>query len=929
MLSIIDKKCMGMQNPVGIRPARPEFSWIIDSDMHDTVQETYQIQVRSLDGTLVWDSGSCSSGICSAVFYDGEPLRPRTCYEWTLAVTDNHGQTAVRRGDLFETGFSEGEPWTGKWISPKQEVVPDAFCDWPADKLVEHFGPVDFVGLDMGNPDGVAPAYYLRKSFGLLPKKRSSARLYITAGGIYDVSLNGKPVTDTLFNPGFTPYDKYFEYQTFDVTGLLEQENVIGVILADGWYKGRNGIGGLRNLYGKQTKLLAELHVRYEDGTTDIIATDDTWISSKGPYEYADLFVGEFYDARKDLGAWDCAGYIPKGWTAVTVLPHTDEVLKGICAPPAGVVEHIRPASVYRNDIGELILDMGQNIAGFVRATFYNQEPGAHIVFEHTEMLDERGHYMNSINPDCRELIDHYICCGKSSETYCPRFTFHGFRYVRISGLKGQVRAEDFEGLVVASRLDTTMDFQCSNPDITRLQSNIFRSQQGNFLGIPTDCPQREKAGWTGDVFVYSDTASYVQDVRMFLKRWLEMVRMEQFANGIVPVTVPYTKNYYYIQDCVFQAHTSCGWGDAIIEVPWVLYQQYGDISFLTDNYDAMKKWIGYVEKEASEGRTDDYEKMPLSQQERQPYLWNTGFHYGDWSYPSCRNEKGETDNLQSSINTREYVATALYAHSCEVFSKVAAVLSKDEDARYYRTLRDRICKAYEEEYIRPDGQFPLPIQGLYVLTLAMGLVSEEKAGLLARHLNQLILDNGGGLDTGFMSIKFLLDVLCRYGYTDTAKTLLLQEKCPSWLYEVKHDATTVWSKWNAIQPETGKVTCASYNHYSFGSVGKWMYNYILGIRNTGCGFRDFVVEPGFDYPFQWACGSYHCVYGDIRVAWARDGRERSIDLTVPVSTHALIRLKDCDTNSLSHYFKDRMKDGYVSLGSGTYHICYQTRPEM
>lgn len=924
MLHITELKCMGMKNPLGISTGCLEFSWKVESDRYNTRQVSYRIVVKNEGGEIFWDSMEQKGDACSAIFYEGLALKPRTRYEWAVTIRDNYGDFATANDEWFETGFGEAEKWGAKWISPRQSVSKDAFCDWPAEKLAEHFGPVNFVGLDKGNTEGTAPARYLRREFTLDSGQVQRARLYITAGGIYEAFLNGNAVTDTLLNPGFTPYDKYFEYQSFDVTKLLEKENALGVILADGWYKGRNGIGGLRELYGKQTRLLAELFVTYIDGRTEIIPTDGFWKSAESPYEYADLFVGEYYDARKELDGWDFVGYDDRNWTAVEELPDESVSLKGCFIPPVRIVKRLKPKALFQNDIGETILDMGQNMAGVVKADFYNMCPGTEVIFEHTEMLDADGHYMNSINPECRELIDHYICKGGVRETYCPRFTFHGFRYVRITGLSGCARAEDFEGLVFATDLEKTMEFSCDNSDINQLQYNIYWSQLGNFLGIPTDCPQREKAGWTGDVFVYAGTAAYVQDVRMFLKRWLSMARLEQFENGIIPVTVPYTKNYYYIQDFVFKAHTSCGWGDAIVEVPWALYRQYGDITFLRDNYEAMKKWMHYVENDAATGRKEGFDKMPPRQQARQKYLWNTGFHYGDWSYPSCRNARGETDNLQSSLNTREYVATAIYANSCQVMAWTAETLGDEETAAHYRELNEKIRQAYQEEYIDEDGRFPLPIQGLYVLSLAMDLVSGERARRMAAHLNNLIIRNGYCLDTGFMSIKYLLDSLCRYGYQKTAEKLLLQEKCPSWLYEVKHGATTIWSKWNAVQPETGKVTCASYNHYSFGSVGKWIYNRILGIDLLEGGFRRFQVEPGFSYPFQWAKGTYRSIYGDIYVHWRKEDGKRILDLRIPVSTEAVVRLSDCNVQSLDSYFAGRLQEGSIVLGSGAYRICYE-----
>lgn len=439
---------------------------------------------------------------------------------------------------------------------------------------------------------------------------------------------------------------------------------------------------------------------------------------------------------------------------------------------------------------------------------------------------------------------------------------------------------------------------------MNQLQSNILWSQRSNLLSIPMDCPQRERAGWTGDVWVYGETCCYNQNCLNFFKQWLGSVRDEQFEDGLIPIVVPYIKGYRAPQISAWGTHTSAGWGDVIVALPWVLYQVYGDRSVLEENYEAMQRWMDYVRREAENG-VNLKDGAGEEAMERQKYLWNTNFHFGDWLYPSCKDENGKSDMMRSAYSTKELTATAVYANSTAVMEKVSRVLGKTEEAKEYEQLNQKIRQAFAGEYIDGDGRIGQDLQGLYVLALAMDLVPEDKKEKAAGHLARKIAENKNCLDTGFMSIKFLMDVLVEHGLFEQAKEILFQEQAPSWLYEVKHGATTVWETWTSILPD-GTPTNYSYNDYAFGCVGDWMYRNILGIRALSPGYKEILISPDFRFGFHVVEGKFSSIYGEIRIKLQKDGESWIVNLQTPANTTAYLKLPG----------KERIR-----LGNGTFCI--------
>lgn len=894
-------RCNSMENPLGIDTRVPNFSWQLQADQNDTYQTACRIRVWDECCHLTWDSGWIESGESVYIPYEGKALKSKTVYRYEVTVRDNRGHVLCSSGHTFETAMLEQTDWRAKWIGRK-----------PMERKEEQERTQDkgqillamMAGKDVDfTPDRkLEPCNTFMKKFELrtdVPIKK--ARVYASALGVYLLKINGTKPADTFFAPEFTAYDSYVEYQTYDVTELLcGGRNELTMTLADGWYKGKFGMLGFGENYGSELAALFQLEVEYEDGSAEQIVSDESCVYAESPYVYSDIMIGECYDARRET---EESEPLP---CCVRELGY--ERLHGSCAEPVVITERLSPAVIHAKN-GDVILDFGQNIVGVVEMRGFG-EAGTRIKLEHSEELSGDGSFVNYIDGFNRDQTDFYILRGDYEEIWHPQFTFHGFRYVRVSGYPGEVRAENFTACVLGSNLRITGSMRTSDERLNQLQSNILWSQRGNLLSIPTDCPQRERAGWTGDAWVYGETCCFNQDCLNFMKRWLRNMREDQFEDGLIPIIVPYSPGYKDIQLQSFGTHTSAGWGDVMVAMPWYLYQIYGDVSVLRENYGAMKKWMDYVEREASAGThfKPGEENDPEAVQ-RQQYLWNTNFHFGDWLYPSCRKENGESDMIGSAMTTKEHVATAIYANSTDIMAQTAALLGIAEDAAHYEKLNRKIRAAFEAEYVDEEGKIDNDLQGLYVMALAMRLASDEKRPLLAAQLDRLIRENHGCLDTGFMSIKFLMDVLTENGLKETAKTILFQTQYPSWLYEVEHNATTIWERWNAIF-EDGTRTVTSYNHYAFGCIGDWMYRNLVGIRALAPGYREILIQPDFDFGLTGAEGSFDSVYGTISVKWRREGEKTRLFIQIPANTVGYLSLPGREIERLGNGVYERELTG-------------------
>lgn len=879
------------RNPIGIDCRCPRFSWELQSTEKNLYQEAYRIQIKKAEGDPAADTGWIQSAQSIEVTIDNLQTEPMTKYEVIVKVKDNLKRTA-EKSCYFETGRL-GIPWQARWLEPEQTPTEDSSINKVMDRKSLVGNPFKGIERDFSE---FQPVQYIRIPF-TAKEGVKRARLYVTAHGVYRLLINGILSDDRILAPEITAYEKILMYQTYDITGMLRSgENVIGVELADGWWSGRVGMTGDSCQYGDKKAILLEGRVFYEDGSENII-TGDEGKSSTGPLIFSDIFVGEKYDAEKELPGWDRPGFDETGWKSMKAAEYPYGNIVGQYGEPIRPIKILDPERVFYSPAGELIIDVGQVLAGAAEFTL-TAPKGQIIKLEHSEVLDEKGNFYNNILGVNKEQLDIYIT-KEGKQTYRPHFTYHGFRYIKVTGWPGTPKKEDFKIYVYSSQMDDLGKIVTSDKRINRLFENIWWSQVANTISIPTDCPQRERAGWTGDIMAFAPTLCRNRRADAFLTRWLASVRAEQMEDGGIPNVVPFLKSYHHIVPATFGTYACCGWGDAILYVPLALYQEYGDRKILEENYEVMKKWLSYIQGRAENHHPEDYPSWNEERKRRSRYLWNTDFHYGDWLVPSMVLHNTDAMAMsKTAYATMKYVAPEYYAGSAKTMSRIAKILGKEDDAAYYMELYENIRKAFIDEYVHEDGTMDLDLQGVYVIALKFGLYTEETHMKMTEHLRELITKNRGCLDTGFLSVLYLMDVLCDHGCRDTAYNLLFQNKCPSWLYEVEHGATTVWESWGAIG-ENGEVSTYSYNHYAFGCIGEWMYREIGGIQGVEPGYKKICIKPALDCGLLWASAKLHSPYGMISTDWKINKSQVKVNVQIPCNTTAEIVLPGLETTTV------------------------------
>ena len=736
---------------------------------------------------------------------------------------------------------------------------------------------------------------YLRESFEAeKPVKKAVA--YASALGHYELRLNGEKVGNDLFTPGWTDYRKRVHYQTYDVTEFIEQaENVLGVTLGHGWYSGYLGGECKRGHYGRDPRALIQLELTYQDGTTETVVTDASWKASHSPLS-ADHFMGAQYDARKEVPGWDSPGFDDSMWQPVAV---QEMVPAKLCAHPGVPVRQVMeltPLSIAEPKKGVFIYDLGQNMVGWVRLRVEGKR-GTKVTLRFAEMLNPDGTiYIENLRS--ARCTDEYWLKGSGEEVWEPRFTFHGFRYVEIAGYPGKPTLDTIAGIVAHSAMPLTGAFECSNPMINQLQHNIVWGQRGNFLDIPTDCPQRdERLGWTGDAQVFARTACFNMDTGAFFTKWMQDVEDAQTPEGAFPDGAPRV---------VFLKAGSPAWADAGIIVPWTMYQCYGDTRIIEKHYDAMRKWIEFMRTSSTNGvRTDQL-----------------GGNYADW--------------LSVNAETpRELIATAFYAYSVRLFSRMAAAIGRGEDATRYEQLFQEIKEAFNKAFVMPDGRVRGETQTCYVLALQFDLLPDNLRPLAAQHLVFDIKARGWHLSAGFLGTPYLLHVLRDTGYLDVAYRLLKNDTFPSWGYTIKQGATTMWERWDGWTDDGGFQTpeMNSFNHYAFGAVGDWMYRTIAGIDidPKQPGYRHIIVHPRPGGGLNFARGECRSIYGTIVSDWRKDGDSFTLKVVVPANTRATVYVPTSDPAAVTENGKPATQAECVSfkgvqgdcavfeIGSGTY----------
>jgi alpha-L-rhamnosidase len=848
-------RCEFRVDPLGIDERFPRLSWALESENRGQVQSAYRVLVArneedlASEENLLWDSGRVESDRSVGVEYGGEALHSGTRCVWKVHVWDGEGEpTPYAEPAVFEMGLLEGSDWKGTWISLGED--PDEDFEPPTGDEYD----------DLAN--GLAPSPYLRKGF-LLDGPVRRARLYATARGVYETFINGTRVGKDVLAPGWTDYDRRIQYQTYDVTPLLaEGQNALGAVLGDGWYAGFFGFDPKHRgaLYGSRPQFLAQLHVEYEDGTRDSIATDLSWRCSTGPILFSDLLMGESYDARKEMPGWSEPGFDGPGWYgadaeelgAVALVAQPDEGVR--------VTEELEAKSVTEPESGRYVFDLGKNMVGWV-CLKVEGETGTEITLRHAEALNPDG-TIYTTNLRSARATDRYVLKGGGEEVYEPRFTFHGFRFVEVTGYPGEPPLGAVTGRVAHSATPPTGSFECSNGMVNELQENILWGQRGNFLSVPTDCPQRdERLGWMGDAQVFVRTASLNMDVAAFFEKWMVDVEDAQSPEGAFPDVAPLPGGSGLI-DLRWGAPA---WGDAGVIVPWTIYRTYGDTRIVERHYEAMDRWMEYLR-----GANPD-----LIRNNRM------GNNYGDWLSP-----KGDH-------TPKHLLATAYWAYDAELMAEMAEATGRAEDAKRYRDLGGRIRGAFNGAYVSPDGRIEGDTQTGYLLALHMGLLPEELRSAAAGHLVGAIEREGWHLSTGFAGVGYLCPVLTDTGHVDVAYRLLLNETFPSWGYTIRNGATTIWERWDGWTEENGfqSPNMNSFNHYSLGSVGEWLYRHVAGIDLGAPGYAHVLIRPRPGGDLTFARADYDAVRGRISSSWRIEGDLFVLDVLVPPNTTSTVHV--------------------------------------
>ncbi len=879
-------------NPVGIDVLQPRLSWETVSDERNVMQTAYRIRASlSSEGLATgepvsWDTGKKLSDQSVHIPYSGPALESGQKIWWQVKIWDNHGRES-EWSDIasWEMGLLDEKDWRASWIEP-----------------------------DIHENDSVSnPCPFLRKEFKLKGNVKD-AKIYVTCHGLYQLSLNGAKVSDQLFTPGWTSYHNRLQYHVYDVTGQVQQgRNAIGAILGDGWYRGNMAFQGNRNLYGNKVALLLQLKVTYEDGSEEYILSDHTWKAATGPVLQSDIYNGEVYDARLESDGWDRAGFNDKAWSGVIIKEYNKDNLIAVEGPAVRITQTIKPVSKIITPKGELVFDLGQNIVGWVQFRLKG-EAGTRITLKHAEVLDRKGNFYTD-NLREAKAEDIYIFKGEGTETFEPHFTFHGFRYVSVEDYSGEISPDDILGMVIHSDMTPSGSFECSDSLINRLQKNIQWGLRGNFLDVPTDCPQRdERLGWSGDAQAFAPTACFNMDAASFYTKWLKDIAADQLENGAVPDVIPDVLNIRgqggWSGKPAWAAST--GWADACVIIPWHMYLIYGDERILEEQYASMAEWIRYMEKRAGED-----------------FLWTGDEHYGDWlSFATTRSD------YPGATTDKDMIATAYFYYSTSQLHKIAVILDRKQDAEGYAALKENIKQAFQKEFITPNGRMSSNTQTAYVLALAFDLVPEHLKANAARRLAEDVR-KFGHITTGFLGTPLISHILTETGYPDLAYMLLFRKNYPSWLYPVTMGATTIWERWDGIKPDGTfqDVGMNSFNHYAYGAVGNWLYSKVAGISFDPefPGYKHFIIKPYLDDRLTYARAAYHSVYGKIKSHWEINATQLKLHVTIPVNTTAVIELPAKNitditegripVSELNEIIVKGITDGRVILylGSGTY----------
>jgi alpha-L-rhamnosidase len=871
--------CEYKTNPLGIDVAHPRLGWQLSSSEKEVMQSAYEVRVAESSsklnsGKLIWTSGKVNGSQSVGIVYNGPALISMQQCFWQVRVWDNKNKP---------TDWSAPASWGMGILKP---------TDWKATWISDG---------DIKELKGSKPAQYFRKEFATA-KKVKSARVYATSLGLYELSINGVKVSDELFTPGWTSYNKRLQYQTYDVTPMLKDQNAIGVMLGDGWYRGNIGWSKKGAYYGKQLAMLLQLQITYADGTVESVCSDNSWkFTTNGPIVESDIYNGELYDARLELTGWDKAGYDMSKWNKVVILNHSNDILIAPSGVPVRAIQEIKPIRQFITPKGENLYDMGQNMVGWVRLKVSGKK-GDQVTLKFAEVLDKAGNFYTE-NLRGAKATDVYILKGEGTEIFEPHFTFHGFRFLQIEGLSTAPSIDQITGVVIHSDMKPTGSFTCSDTLINKLQHNIQWGQKGNFLDVPTDCPQRdERLGWTGDAQVFSMTAAFNFDVAAFYTKWMGDFTADQLPDGKVPHVIP---------DVLNGGGGATAWADASIIVPYTVYLSYGDTRILETQYPSMKAWIGYMTGRA-----------------RPDHLWMGDAHFGDWLAFATNNS-----DYPGATTEKDLIATAYYYYSTSLLSKIAVIIGKKEDAESYKQLAKGIKESFNREFVTPNGRLVSHTQTAYALALAFDLLSPEIASKAAVYCSKDV-EKFQHLTTGFVGAPLLCKTLSAIGRDDLAFMLLNNKKYPSWLYPVLQGATTIWERWDGQKPDGSfqDKGMNSFNHYAYGAIGEWLYQHVAGIKidENHPGYKHILLAPHPGGGLKNASAEITTLYGKASSSWKFENDDFVYEVVIPANTTATVSLPFAkadqvmlDGVALKAGSVQNKTDLQVRLGSGKYLLKY------
>ncbi|MGD0815522.1 MAG: glycoside hydrolase family 78 protein [Verrucomicrobiota bacterium] len=853
-LNPVSLRCEYLAEPSGMDEAAPRLSWQVASKQRDERQTAWQVLVAGSETALghdngdLWDSGKVAGDDTTAIVYGGRALVSGQVCHWKVRVWDRDGATSDwSEPAMWSMGLLDQKDWRGQWIGYDKMRRAESNTAPSAD--AKH------------KPTFLPPPSCLRTEFNV-SNKVQRAVLYGTALGLADFHLNGRLVSEDRFTPGWTDYAKRVHYRAYDVTALLrEGRNALGAVLADGWYSGYVAWGKTRDRYGKEPRLRVQLQIDYADGSHDIIASGPDWKASTGAITSADFQMGESYDARL-AQKWTEPGFDDGQWDAVATGAEMAPVIQAHPGPPVRVFAELKPKSITKVGPGAYVFDMGQNFAGVARLMIKGK-PGQKITLRFAERLKPDGGIYTT-NLRNAMATDTYICRGKGTEIWEPRFTFHGYQYVEVSGLKSRPSMKTITGLALSSATTDAGQFECSDPMLNQLAKNTHWTQRANFIDVPTDCPQRdERLGWMGDAQVYIRTATLHGDVEAFFSKWLVDVEDAQRQDGEYPKMAPVIKG---------ENDGGPAWADAGVICPWTIYEAYGDTRVLAKHYASMARFIDFCKNRSAPG-----------------FLPPAQFHcYGDWL--------NINDDTPKTV-----VCTAYFAHSAKLMARIASALGKTNDAVMYNDLFEKIKAAFNRAYVGADGRIQGDSQTDYVLALSFDLLDPDRRQQAARRLVERIENRGWHLSTGFVGTKSLMLALAGIGRNEVAWRLIHNDTFPSWGFSIRQGATSIWERWDGWTPEKGfqDPKMNSFAHYSFGAVYQWMVENIGGIQSDGPAYKHILIAPQPDDKLAFADTRYDSIHGPIETHWRKSGRHFKLKVTIPANTTATVVMPAVDGSTV------------------------------